>query len=260
MKTTESLKDVTFLIPLRLDSVCRIENLQMTIEDLLAHFDTNIHVQETGDFNNGILMKLLPTNVRYHFIEDYDPIFHRTYYINRMIKHCTTPLVAVWDSDVITPPDQIIKAVEWLRTGEADFVRPYDKQFLDTSSIIRELYFKTRDICYLGKHIGKMTPLYPPNPVGGGFFASLEKYKESGLENEKFYGWGVEDGERVNRWNILGYRYKNTPGVMYHLSHPRGQNSQFHCPHEMDVKNAELYRVASMSKQELQQEIAGWQR
>lgn len=260
MITTAFLKDLTFLIPLRLDSVHRIENLQMTIEHLLTHFDTNIHVHETGAYNNGVLMKLLPTSIKYHFVEDYDPIFHRTYYINRMIERCKTPLVAVWDSDVITPPNQTTEAVEWLRTGEADFVRPYDQQFLDTSLIIRELYFKTRDISWLHKHSAKMTPLYPPYPVGGGFLANLEKYKESGLENEKFYGWGVEDGERVNRWNILGYKYKNTAGIMYHLSHPRGQNSQFHCPQEMDVKNAELYRIASMSKQELQQEVAEWHR
>jgi hypothetical protein len=260
MTTTWFLEDLTFLIPVRLDSVQRIENLQMTIEHLLAHFDTNIYVQETGDYNNGLLMKLLPVGIKYRFVEDYDPIFHRTYYINRMIEQCATPLVAVWDSDVITPANQIIEAVEWLRTGEADFVRPYDKQFLDTSLIIRELYFKTRDISCLQKHSGKMISLYPPYPVGGGFFANLEKYKESGLENEKFYGWGVEDGERVNRWNILGYKYKNTLGITYHLSHPRGQNSQFHCPQEMDVKNAELYRIASMSKKELQKEIAGWRR
>src|SRR5690606_14185897 len=106
MITTAFLKDLTFLIPLRLDSVHRIENLQMTIEHLLTHFDTNIHVHETGSNNNGVQKKLLYTKFKYHFVDDYDPNFHRTYYINRMIERCKTPLVAGWDSDVISPPNQ----------------------------------------------------------------------------------------------------------------------------------------------------------
>lgn len=260
MAKPQPLKDLTFLIPVRLDSLHRIENLQMAIEHLLSHFYTHIHVLEAGEYNNGMLTKLLPTEVKYYFAEDYDPIFHRTYHINRMVERCATPFVAIWDSDVITPPDQITEAIDRLRSGEADFVRPYDKQFLDTSMIIRELYFKTRDIHSLQKHKGKMTPLYPPCPVGGGFLADRKKYKESGIENEKFYGWGIEDGERVNRWNILGYNYHYTSGIMYHLSHPRGKNSQFHHPEQMDVKNAELYRIASMSNGELRDEIAGWKR
>lgn len=254
------LKDVTFLIPIRLDSINRMENLLMAIDHLTSQFETNIHILEADGYNNGLLRKLLPETINHTFIEDYDPIFHRTHYINRMVKNCPSPFMAVWDSDVLSPPAQIIEAVDWLRRGEADFVRPYDNKFLDTSMIIRELYFRTRNILILQKHQGKMTPLYPPFPVGGGFFANLEKYKESGLENERFYGWGIEDGERVNRWNILGYNYKNTSGVMYHLSHPRGKNSQFHCPQQMDVKNAELYRIISMSKKQLNDEISGWKR
>lgn len=258
MANQVDLKDVTFLIPIRLDSIYRIENLLMAIERLTAQFKTHVHILEADEYNNGLLTRLLPDTVIHAFVRDFDPIFHRTKYINQMVKHCSTPLLAVWDSDVIVPHEQMLEAVRWLREGQADFVRPYDNQFLDTTMIIRELYFNTRDILTLQKHQGKMTPLYPPYPVGGGFFANTKKYKESGLENERFYGWGIEDGERVNRWNILGYQYKNTSGTMYHLSHPRGKNSQFHCPQESDVKNAELYRIASMSKEQLSDEISNW--
>jgi len=258
MSNPIDLKDVTFLIPIRLDGIQRIENLLMVIEHLSFHFNTNISVLEADGYNNVLLAQLLPKYVQISFVEDYDPVFHRTHYINRMVEHCTTPLVAVWDADVIVPAQQIEESVHWLRKGEADFVRPYADKFLDTSEIIRELYFRTRDIRSLQNHHGKMKPLYVPFPVGGGFFAQLEKYKESGLENEKFYGWGIEDGERVNRWMILGYSYKNTAGVMYHLSHPRGKNSQFHHPQQLEIKNGALFQIASMSKSELKEEIGGW--
>src|SRR5690606_41834482 len=105
---------------------------------------------------------------------------------------------------------------------------------------------------------GTIRPLSSPMPVAGGLFGNLEKYIGSGSGNETFYGCGMQDGERVKRWKVLGYSYRNTSGVMYRLSHPRGVNSQFHSLDQMDIKNAELYRIVSMSQEELKQEIATW--
>jgi hypothetical protein len=34
------------------------------------------------------------------------------------------------------------------------------------------------------------------------FFCKLEAYIDIGLENEDFYGWGIEDGERYYEMNI----------------------------------------------------------
>src|SRR5690606_31669672 len=146
METRLDLKDVTFLIPVRLDSITRVENLLMTVEHLTKYFETNINILEADGYNNGLLVQLLPSTVNHTFLEDYDPIFHRTHYINLMVKHCSTSLVAVWDSDVIVPHEQLLEAAQWLRSDKADFVRPYDKEFLDTSFIIRELYFRTRNV------------------------------------------------------------------------------------------------------------------
>ncbi|HSH35834.1 MAG TPA: hypothetical protein VK998_06190, partial [Schnuerera sp.] len=154
----------------------------MVIDFIYHHFDTNIHVLETAKYNNGIVHKLLPQNVSYRFIEDYDPILHHTKYTNKLVKNCCTPYIAVWDADVIIDPQQIITAVEWLRRNKADFVSPYKNKALDTSRIIRELYYKTRDINVLKTNKGKMEEMYAPNPVGGGFFANKAKYLEAGME------------------------------------------------------------------------------
>lgn len=258
MNKQNDIKDVTFLIPVRLDTIERLENLMMAVEYLSMHFNTNFQLLEADGYNNNLLVQLLPKHVHISFVEDYDPVFHRTHYINRMVQNCSTPFMAIWDTDVIVPAEQVTESVLWLRKGKADFVRPYENKFLNTSMILRELYFRTKDIRVLQNNQGKMKPLYPPQPVGGGFFADRERYMEAGMENEKFYGWGIEDGERVNRWRILGYNYRNTQGVMYHLSHPRGKNSQFHSLQEIDIKNGELFKIASMSRDELRKEIAGW--
>lgn len=73
-----------------------------------------------------------------------------------------------------------------------------------------------------------MIEMYSPNPVGGGFLAKRKAYMEAGMENERFYGWGREDGERINRWKILKYRYVRVPGPLFHLTPERGLNSRFH--------------------------------
>ena len=258
MRAKTDLKDVTFLFSQRMESVDRIENLLEIIDFFMFHFETNIHVLEAAPYNNKILSKLLPKEVKYIFIEDFDPIFHRTRYTNRLLRETATPIVSLWDSDALVSKEQIIAAVNLIRNNEADFSSPYKDKFLDTSKIVKELYFKTKDFNVLHENENKMKELYGPDPVGGGFFASRQAYLASGMENEFFYGWGKEDGERVNRWETLGYRFKRVGGHMYHLTHDRGINSKFHSIPQGKIKQAELERLAMMSKKEMLKEVQSW--
>ena len=246
MKT--NLKDVTFLILVRIDSIERLENLMAVIAFIRRHFDTNIHVLECASYNNGYLKKLLGKNVHYSFQEDSDVILYRTKYLNQMLQHVGTPFVAIWDADVIVTINQLKECVELLRTGIADFVYPYRRYFLDTTAIIRELFLKKKQINLLVKNAGKMEELYAPNPLGGGFLCRLDAYIEAGGENEKYYGWGVEDGERFQRFTKLGYRVKRLEGVMFHLYHPRGINSRIHHPDQDIIKIRALVESANLEK------------
>lgn len=223
----KNIIDNTFLIPIRVDSHVRIENILLVTQFLVANFDTNIKVLECAPYNNGLLEKVLHKTIFYSFQEDNDPVFYRTRYINQMVRTVNTPYVAIWDADVITPVDQIVRALELLRTGEADFVYPYEEQFLDTSFILRKLFMQERKIEILEQNIKKMKAGYIPDPVGGGFFANLRVYNEVGFENENFYGWGPEDIERFHRWKNLGYQVKRVSGPLFHLSHGRGINSSY---------------------------------
>lgn len=223
----KNLRDNTFLIPIRIDSHVRLENVLLVTQFLIEHFDTNIKVLECAPYDNGLLEKLLDKTIQYSFQEDNDTILYRTKFINQMVRSTKTRFVAVWDADVIAPDDQIIKAVELLRTEGVDFVYPYEGQFLDTTYIIRKLYMQERNIDLLVQNMRKMKAMYNPNPVGGGFFANLETYNEAGLENENFYGWGPEDIERFERWESLGLNVKRIEGPLFHLSHGRGLNSSY---------------------------------
>ncbi|MGV8090701.1 MAG: galactosyltransferase-related protein [Mangrovibacterium sp.] len=232
-------------------------NLRATVAFLQKHFDTHIHILEADRYNSQLITTVIPNGVTITFVEDHDPIFYRTLYINQMLKVCITPFISIWETDIIVPPQQIIQSVEWLRSDQADFASPYEKKALDTSTIIRNLFLSSGDWQVLEKHQDKMKQMYP-NPVGGAFFANRTAYIESGMDNLNIYGWGFEDVERVNRWKILGYRFKRVQGNLYHLTHSRGINSTFYSKEDRSFKLKELNRISSMTKEELKEEVSRW--
>lgn len=238
-----TMNDLTILIPVRLDTIERLENTLAVTQFLLSNFETNIRVAEFSSYNNGLLEKLLDKSIQYSFQEDPDPVLHRTRFLNQMARKVDTPLVAVWDTDVIVSVDQVEKAVEMLRTGEADFVIPYEKQALDTSPIVRRLFLEDGKIETLESCKKKMNEMYAPNPVGGAFLARMEAYREAGLENENFYGWGPEDHERYYRFEKLKYKIRHVSGPLFHLSHGRGINSTYHNDDQQLIKFKEINSV-----------------
>jgi hypothetical protein len=251
-----NLKDTTFIISIRLDSMIRLENLLLMLENLESNFHTNIVVVESSYYNNGILKRLIGHSVSYYFFEEKDPIFHRTKHLNTISEKTNTDIIGIWDADVILESTQIIEAVQQLRDKNCDFAYPYDGRFLDTSEIIRNHYLLYKDINFLKRNTSKMNLLYSSikegNSLGGAFLISTEKYKFSGLENEVFYGWGVEDAERYHRWLVLNYSFYRSKGALFHLSHPRDINgtmrSEYHHVKTEDEKN----KIMNSTKEELE--------
>lgn len=223
MKRTD-LTDVTFIIPIRLDSIVRIENIMMVIMNIENHFKTAIHILNADKHDNRILPNVLPKNVKYTFIQDCDPIFHRTKYINLMTNAVNTPFISVWDADVIVPKRQLLESVEQLRTGSYQMAFPYEGHLLNTGNVIREYYIQKRYIRTLIKNANMMEIMYGDNCVGGCFIVNLDAYRAVGGENEEFYGWGYEDYERVTRMDRKGCKIYRSKGNAYHLTHPRDIN------------------------------------
>ena len=222
-----NLMDVDFLIPIRIDSIARIENLLASIGYLIENFDTNIYILEASSFNNHILEKNLPDGVAYFFLEDLDPIFHRTKYINLLEKKGIGDYIAIWDADVLIDYHQIVDAVMSLRAGIADVSFPYDGHFYDTTPIIRNVYLESSDFSVLSNNINKMMLPYGTDMGGGGIFIRRDNFNTAGGEDETFYGWGVEDWNRIEKWKKFGYKIKKTDGPLFHLSHPRDINGKF---------------------------------
>lgn len=245
------LKDTTFIIAVRLDSIHRLENTLAVASQLCKYFDTNIHIIEVADRCNGILKSLLPRKVNYTFNEDKDSVFYRTKYFNKFTLESKTPIIALWDTDVVIDKKAIIESIEIIRANEADIAYPYNGIFLETSEIIRKHYLKTKDIRFLYRNKNKLERLYNRYMSGGAVFLNREKYIDAGMENEKHYGWGNDDFDRYSRFITLNYRIHRVDSPLFHLYHPRGSNSQFRSEIFTYISTKELFNIENSSTKEI---------
>ena len=222
------LTDTTFIIPIRVDTIVRLENLLLNVEYLQEKIQTHIVVLEAAPYNNGIIQNILNDRITYKFVEDKDPVYHYTKYLNQMALDVKTDFLGIWDADVIVDHEQILDAIHHLRQNLCDIAYPYDGDFYDTSDLLRNHYVVHRDLEFLKANCGKMQLMYHVEgvigAVGGAVFAQTDKFHLSGMENEAFYGWGLDDGERYYRWLGFDFEIYRSKGCLFHLTHTRESN------------------------------------
>lgn len=251
------MSDVTIVIPIRVDSEARIANLK-TIIRLYSNLE-NIHfiIGEADSYQH--LHIETNNKINYSFYQDYNPVFYLTYYRNEMIKQVRTPIVLVWDADVLVPEEQLYKAVSDVRNHHAVLSYPFNGICYSLSSDISDNFRDTLSWEDILSEKEKLPTMFGHLTVGGIFVVDRAKYIQFGLENEHFVCWGPEDIERLKRLTILNLPVSRIEGCIYHLYHPRKLNSGFiDQAHNLSAKK-ELLRICRMNKNDLLKEIAGWQ-
>lgn len=250
-----NLQDVTFLIPVRIDSASRLENLEIIVHYLSTYFNTNIYILELDLLPN--VSNFIKVSTTYIFQHAEAPVFLRTEINNQLIHSCTTPLAVLYDTDIIITPAQLLHSVGSIRTKRFAFSLPYDGRFLEVDYYNKRLFKENLDVNFLvsGTNLYATATQYS---VGGCFMFDVAEYKKCGMENEHIEGWGHDDAERVKRLQKLGYPVHRPEGPLYHLWHERSQNSYFY-DEAREMKSFETYfRTCSISKEKLQDEIAFW--
>lgn len=244
-----NLKDITFTIPVRIDSPDRLYNINYTVEYLLRNFDTNVIVYENGPeprYSNRNQVK--------HIFEQNNSFFHRTRYLNAMARIATTPLIANYDCDVVFPLKQVQKAYQLLQNGEIDCIYPYDGYFVNIPQVVTQTKAKDYNVDSLNpdqyQNFGKSS-------MGGAVFWNKKVFIEGGMENEHFLSWGCEDWERYRRYVKLGYRVGRVKGPLYHINHARSQDSSEANPHYQ--KNVdEFQKIDQMNNEQLAEYVKTW--
>ncbi|WP_165043899.1 hypothetical protein [Dysgonomonas sp. ZJ709] len=255
MKT--DLSDITFLILIRLDSIQRLENIIVVTNQICHYFNTNILVLEAADHNNGVLKALLNKKIKYMFLEDKDPVLYKTYYLNIMALDVNTPFLAIWDTDIVIDRIAIMDAIDHLRNGNTDVSYPYNGKCFEISELLRNYYLKKKNSRLLYRHKNKLDLLYPHLLTGGAVFVNTQKYYAAGMENEIHYGWGNDDFDRYFRFIGLGYKIYRVDTCLFHLWHPRGENSKFRSTTAKKISGNERFRIESSSKDEIVTSLKG---
>lgn len=244
------LKDVTFIIPILIDSDDRINNYNIVIDYLLKNFDTNIIVCESDKESHEEILK--KDGVEYMFVKN-EGLFHRTKLLNIMTKKAKTNIIVNYDIDVIFNIRQYVEARDAIKSGDFDICYPYGGNFVN----IRKYYFQQIKDNNLDGIDLDQCEISNPNSYGGAIFFNKEKYIQAGLENERFISWGFEDNERIERLVKLDFKLARIQGQLYHLDHERKINSTPEQPNYNDNIN-EYMKVAKMTKNELINYIKTW--
>ena len=222
-------KDVTFIIPMKIDSKDRMDNFSIIYSYLAREFDTNIMVYECDSESK--LASVIKDDVTFIFERNDSSTVHRTRYLNFMLNQVTTPVTVNYDTDVLLDPQSYVDA----RTavlGQFDLVYPYGH-----GSFQHMIGSTGRDKLATGIPLSdlKDEDFVRKNYLsafGHCQFFKTEAYKKYGWENENFISYGPEDVERYNRFKKLSAGVAHlTDKLVYHIEHFRGLNSWFTNPY-----------------------------
>lgn len=274
------LKNVTFIIPLQIETDDRLRNIILTTSFLLNTFDTNVIIKEVDEepifqqWALPVIKRIVGDTSGLNYIFEKhsrnDDAFHRTKVLNDMVLLADTKIVVNYDSDIILPVSSYLEAAEKLKT--CDVVYPYrfgergerkvklDTQF-DNKPAIDTFEQHLEIKAYLESGYDEKALegkyFYYPHQQGEGWaeygmvqFFNKQIYLDGYLENENFIAYAPEDVERHHRWTLLGYDIQRVDDYAYHFEHKRTPNSWFNNPFMQ--KNNQLWEyLRNLSKEEV---------
>ncbi len=258
------LLDVTFNIPVFIDSEDRKTNLRMTVDYLLGNFNTNITICEQGSEQ----VQEILSGVEYKYIQIplKDELIWPARQHNTMVLASETPIIVLCDADILADVSQYCEATTLIRDNKADIVLPYSCKNYHSNEGKWGLY----EINNLQKEDFKNTGILPSsvpltgyhricdNSLGGLMFFNKKIYMRGGMTNENFVSWGCEDYERHHRFTKLGYTVTRLRGYLFHLKHVRKPKSSTGSHPYFRGNKAELKRIKDMDCVQLEQEISKW--
>jgi hypothetical protein len=234
----KELNEVTFIVPVFIDSYDRLNNVKTVMGYLNHHFKTNVIVHELVNYETQLpfLSEFTNLNIQHIVQTKKSDTYERTRQLNEMLSMVQTDVVCNYDVDVILPIESYIASVENIVNGSCDVIYPYEVGMWQKKvfqSFDRTEFMKSYDI-----HSITEFDIFTAE-VGHCFFIKTKLYKECGGENEEFLAYAPEDKERYFRFAKFGYTIGRIDGFVYHFEHMRTANSNNANPYM--EKNNRLY-------------------
>ena len=202
--------DITFIIPIKIDSPTRLNNLYFSLFFLSKIHNFKIILKEVDEEQKikNITNEFDNLNIKYIFEKQTTDFFHRTKYLNDMLEMCDTKIICNFDCDVILPKNNIDESLNLFNKG-MDVVYPYGVGFnlilIEQYDQIKEI--KTSNCIKENFHIyeSKLNSLTLPlkrhsTLFGHAVMLKTDSYKKAFGENELFKSYGPEDWERYARF------------------------------------------------------------
>lgn len=255
----QHLPDLTIMMSTRIDSPDRLANVKATLGYYRKYTDAHLMIIESDSDSClcGIMQTEFP-EVEYIFVEDHNPMLHRTHLMNEEFRRIKTRNAANIDVDIIVPVEQLIAANDAVLSGQYVMVIPYDGRVVLSPKEFADIFREMLDIRALTEVDAYQQLMLGFASLGGAYVVDVVRYRELGWENEHFLCWGPEDMERFHRLDILGYRPLQIEGKCYHLPHSRGINSGDTVPAMVLSTKKEYHNILSMGQIELIQYIQTW--
>lgn len=239
------MKDLTYIIPTRIESEDRLKNIITSVTYLLRNFpESKVLIKEVSD-RDTFKFRALPeiqkyvdvNNLYYIFEESGETLFHKTRILNDLILMSDTKVVCSHDVDVIFPIESHQTSYSLIANNQCDVVYPYGcgvyQYQVDYPIEVFQSFIES------GFNLDVIQPRcnIQSSTIGWTQFYSREKVIQGGLWNENFLSWGAEDCEFYFRFNCLGYRVGRVNDWIWHFEHSRTHNSHYHNPKFMDNHN-----------------------
>ena len=222
-------------MPVRVESQDRANNILTSVSYLLYHLDTNIIILEDDKISRvpGILGNKID-QVKYIFNRNDEYLFWKTKHLNTMALQVTTPIMVMYDCDIIMEPDGYQKTRDMITKDGFEYVVGFG-DLTRVNQLQHDTLRRTMNPRKLFEN-GKMRAA-----VGSPAWVLKDKYMEAGMENEFFKSWGFEDNERHWRFIRMGLKHRHGEGALWHLEHCRVSNNFNSNPH-LDT-NANLFHA-----------------
>jgi hypothetical protein len=241
----EIMKDLTYILPTRIESEDRLKNIITSVTYLLKNFpEAKVIVKEVSEratFKFDAVPQIKKyvniDNLQYIFEESTDSLFHKTRILNDLILMSDTNIVCSHDVDVIYPVSSHQKAYQLIKEDQFDVIYPYGCGVYQYQVDYPMEVFNSFLSSEFDMNVIQNLCRTESSTIGWTQFYNRAKVISGGLWNENFLSWGAEDCEFYFRFNSLGYRVGRVNDWIWHFEHGRTHNSHYHNPKFMDNHN-----------------------
>ena len=230
------MKDLTFIIPTRIETEDRLRNIISSVSYLLKHLSAKVIVKEVAP-QSTFKFRAIPeikkyadiSNLTHIYEHTNEPLFCKSKVLNDLIVAADTKFVANYDADCILPLTSYHQAYALLAGDKADVVYPYGCGIYQWKAEY-DMQVYQEFVSILDYRILDKRKSLSNSTIGWTQFVNRQKYIDSYMMNENFISWGCEDDEFYFRMSTLGNRIARVDDYVYHLEHSRTDNSWFSNP------------------------------